>query len=178
MSLSNDLRGRLLFAAASLESGRELRDFLDTVEAYSVQHTTHFFNVPVDKDIDTAPIPGTPDAAAMAWFGAVHVERDLVIQAAHLHQVKDGTGGAHALELFHYDNSTLTWTLLATVSLSAGGGDFSTNPFTFVSESAKSVAGGAGMYLYLQATGLMTSASKPRGFVDVHWVASGPFAIS
>jgi hypothetical protein len=130
-------------------------------------HTyTEWFNTPVLKDTTIAPTPGTPDAEAMAHHGQINIPFNSYIGAIHLHQIKDGTSGSNVLEIYRWRDSVHT--LIASVTLASGGGDFSANNFTMVSTALRQLQ--AWDYLFLQATSVMGAAHRPAAFVDVHFV--------
>ena len=124
---------------------------------------TEWFNIPVINLAPVAPTPGTPDAAAMAYYGAINIPRASSLSAIHLHQIADGSGGTNTLEV--YRKRSGVWTKIADASLVFGGGEFGFTNFTFVSPALRRLV--RGDYLYLQATSLMSGSD--RGFVDVHF---------
>lgn len=155
-----------LLRATSGTSGDATFTDETTLPAYTAAYTyTEWFNLPIIPTVGTAGVPGTPDASAMSYLGAINVPVTCYINEVHLHQIKDGTGGSNVLELYRRRGGVMT--LIATVSLASGGGDFQTVGFTFVSEALKFVE--AGDYLFLQATSVMSAAGRAAGVVDVHF---------
>jgi hypothetical protein len=130
--------------------------------------SAEWFNLPLLPAIAVAGTPGTPDNAAMAWYGRINVPWAVKLSAIHLHLDVDGTGGSWDLEVYRYRPSDGTHTLIASVSLASGGGDNGFKAFTFVSDELQNLA--AGDYIRLQATAKMTGAATV-GFVDTHFHA-------
>lgn len=129
-------------------------------------HTfTEWFNTPVLKSTDVAPVPGTADAEAMGHHGQIQIPFAAYISFIHLHQLKDGQGGSNTLEVYRWRDSTHT--LIANITLASTGGDFSRNSFVMVSDAHRLLE--EGDYLFLQATAVMTAAGRPAGFVDIHF---------
>jgi len=129
--------------------------------------STQWWNYPVTKSVGVAPTPGTADADAMAEYGAIHTPYTCRISAIHLHQIKDGTSGTNTIEVYRRRSGVMT--LIASVSLASGAGDFGFASFTFVSEALRLVE--RCDYLYMQSTSVM--ATTGDGFVDVHFDACG-----
>lgn len=125
--------------------------------------STEWFNDAVNKDVALAPTPGTENAAAMSWYGRIHIPQSGWIDAIHFHLDVDGTSGQYDLEIFCLRSSVFT--KIATVTKASGGGDFGFANFTFVSEALKHLE--RGDYILLQATAKM--GGSPVGFVDIHF---------
>lgn len=132
---------------------------------HSISVQTEWFNEAVYKSAVLAT-PGIPDFEAMGPYGAINVSYTLPevkISVVHLHQTHDGNAGVTNLEL--YRKRSGVFSMLATVSLSAGNGDDWTENFVFANEEDKVLNGGD--YLYLQATSKMSG--NPMGYVDIHY---------
>lgn len=75
-----------------------------------------------------APTPGTPDPNALAVFGQVHIAQSKTIASINLHGIEDlGTGG---LTVEVYRRRAGVMTLLATLSLTGGSGDYAEDTAT------------------------------------------------
>jgi hypothetical protein len=141
--------------------GRRGRDGRDgTTEAARWAPFTRWF-VPIDPTGATvAPVPGTPDAAAMSFHTPIRIQVPTVLEAAHNHQTLQGIGGSTDYELFRRRSGVFA--LIATSSLAGGGADFALAAFAILDTSTLQ----DGDYLYLQLTSKQTGTS--RGAVDVH----------
>ncbi len=130
----------------------------------TVTHTpsTEWFNMPILKALGLAPVPGTPDADAMAELGQINIPFPSTLNVVHLHQGKDGASNTTNLEL--YRRRSGVFTQIGSVSLASGGGDFSTTNFMITDPSLQ-----AWDYLFCQATSVIQGGGKPAGFVDVHF---------
>ena len=128
--------------------------------------STAWLNLPLLPAIALAPVPGTHNNAAMAWYGRMNAPWDVRISSLHLHLDVDGTGGSWDLEVYRYRPSDDSHTLVATASLASGGGDNGFLEFTYVSEALRLLK--AGDYVRMQATAKMAGAGTV-GFVDMHF---------
>lgn len=100
-----------------------------------------------------APVPGTADAPAMAFFGQIGVPADIEIASVHAHcAVVPAAGTDLVLEVYRADNAIPgppTFTLIATLTqaLVPGGGTFRTATAVPTDGTVP-----AGSYLFVQAT--------------------------
>lgn len=111
-----------------------------------------------------APVAGTLDPEAAAFFGTMEVHRRARIQFLHVHQMVDGSGGTTTAEVYRRRSGVNT--LIATVSLAAGGGDHQRG-FSLPEDSGANLVQRQD-YLYCQLTAVQTGS--PLGLtVDVHF---------
>lgn len=108
-----------------------------------------------------APVPGTPDTDALAFFGTLNIYDRFMIDVMHIHQLVDGTAGTTSVDIFRRRDDVMT--LIGQIDLTFGGGDFSTG---FVVPTD-----GIGLlqrfdYLYLQPTAVQANGLGLT--VDVH----------
>ncbi len=120
------------------------------------------FDLPVLPLIAVAGVPGTPDPAAMGWLGSHGIEAATRIARAHIHQIKDGTGGSNDVELYRWRTGS-GFTLIGTISFVFGRGDFLNHDFAITDPNLE-----AGDRLYAQATALLTGPGT-AGTIDVHF---------
>lgn len=132
--------------------------------AKSENQTIHF-DIGNVGALGVAPTPGTPSATAMAVFGQLNVHKHQQIAAIHTHLIVDGSSGDLTIEV--YRRRSGSFTLLGTMTLTSGGGNF-----------ARAVAipsGGneflqPGDYLFCQATAGGLIANGGDGLtVDIHF---------
>ena len=109
-----------------------------------------------------APIPGTPDAAAMAVFGQLNIYTTMRVFVMHYHQIEDGSAGTSNFEI--YRRRSGVFTRLVVLTLAFGGGDFATAFATPVGDLAVL---NAGDYLFCQATSFQTNGDGIT--VDIHY---------
>lgn len=82
--------------------------------------------------VSLAPVPGTPDAQAMSFFGQLHAYDDLEIAVIHMHWIiVPAVGNPVTLEVYRADGAVPgppTFTLLATLTQNVvgGGAEFQT----------------------------------------------------
>lgn len=130
--------------------------------------TTHF-QVGGVGGISFAPTPGTPDAAAMAFFNQLRVDADADIAVMHLHSiVVPGTGNSLVVEIYEGTSPVPgppTFRLLGTITQANGGG----SPASFQTAAAvpSTPRVSQGSYLYCQA--LSGAAGFDGITVDVHF---------
>lgn len=123
---------------------------------------TIHFNVGNVGAPSLAPIPGTPNAAAMSVFGQLNIYENIRIFVCHYHQIDDGTGGTSTVEIYRRRSSTFTQ--LVTLSLPFGGGDFGT---AFAIPAGDLAVLQAGDYLFCQATAFQANGNGLT--VDIHF---------
>jgi hypothetical protein len=123
-----------------------------------LRDTIHF-NIRGPFPPTLAPVPGTPSAAAMAFWGTLNIATTRTIAFMHLHQMDDGAGNA-VVEVYRLRAGVFT--LLGNITLVQGTGDFAFA--TVVSADPLLLAGD---YLYAQA---ITAPVGGAGFtIDVHF---------
>ena len=129
----------------------------------TIPHTL-WFNEAVNKDITLAPTPGTLDAAASAWYGLANTVHSAKIDHVDYHLIQDDTSGTSDMEVYRLRKGVPT--LIATISVAAGVGDFTRHFFSFISEELRWVK--KGDYFAMQATAKM--GGSPVAFVDIHFL--------
>lgn len=164
----HDSRYRMLVEAADVLYGRS--------GGSPGGHTpeTHWFAFHITKEINVAPVPGTPDPLAMAELGAINVPEARTLDDIHFHLINDAGTGQFVFEVYRFRYlgppaaDPGNFTLIATCTVAAGAGDFSRQSFVFVSEALKELQ--AGDYIFLQATEKMGGAVNDTvGGIDAHF---------
>ncbi len=109
--------------------------------------------------------PGSPEANGMAFFGQLNIPKARTISVVHLHLIKNAGSGSLAVEV--YRRRAGAFTLLSTLTVVPGDGDFAT---------VASVPSGtlaeleAGDYLFCQPIAKDLVAAGANGLtVDVHF---------
>lgn len=123
--------------------------------------TLHFMTDVVKGGQTLAPTPGTADATAMAHFGALHISSDRRIESCDAHVISDGSSGTMALELYRLRDGVAE--MIGSISVPAGGGDFTKHAFTITDPILV-----RDDHLLLQPTSTM-SGSGQGTMVDVHF---------
>jgi hypothetical protein len=132
--------------------------------SYNISETVHF-NI---GNIGTpaAAAPGTPTAAALAFFGQINIHKFGWIQFVHLHLIEDGTAGALNLEVYRRRAGAMT--RIAQLGYIAPSADFVTITSVPSAADAKLEPGD---YLFCQAVTPFTLANGNGLTVDVHFGA-------
>jgi len=101
-----------------------------------------------------APVPGVPDVDSLAPFGQLNIERRAVVSYIELRQIVDGSAGITSVEIYRLRSGNMT--LIASLSILFGGGDFAVNRFTPLGDL--SILDG-GDYIFCQSTAIQTDAN-------------------
>lgn len=109
-----------------------------------------------------APVPGTPNAAAMATFGQLNIYFDARIEVIHYHQIEDGAAGTSTIEIYRLRSGTFT--LLGSMSLAFGGGNFGTAALVPAGDLRYLLGGD---YIFCQATAFQTNGDGVT--IDIHF---------
>ena len=109
---------------------------------------------------------GVPDVDAMAIFGQLNIHKNLTITALHQHLIVDGSSGTSTFEIYRRRDGVFT--LLGTLSIAQGGGDFG---FASVTPTDGLEFLLRGDYLFCQALALMSGADGLT--LDVHFDGLG-----
>lgn len=109
-----------------------------------------------------APTPGTPDPAALAYFGQAGIAKDTTIQVIHMHTIEAGTGVNLVLEIYRRRSAVMT--LIATLTLSGTVPEYNTLGAVPAGDLASVEAGD---YLFAQATAA-TFGGVDGLTIDIH----------
>lgn len=128
--------------------------------AFATQH----FNIGKMGAATVAASAGTPDVEALAVFGQLNVANQKTVQVIHLHGIDDKGSGSLTIEVFRRRDDVMT--LLGSLTLTGGSGDYSTASLTPAGSLATLEPGD---YLFAQLTAYTGSGGHDGITVDVHF---------
>lgn len=138
----------------------------DNLEA-EVTFPTQHFNIGKIGSPAVAATPGTPDPAAMAEWSQVGIANAQTISVIHLHGIEDKGAGSMTVEIYRWRDSVHT--LLGTITLTGGAGDFETQGMV---PAGALIHLQAGDYLMAQLTDYSGAGGYDGITCDCHFVAS------
>lgn len=137
-----------------------------TSTSYPYDETLHFNERRQVANVSLAPVPGTLDAAAMAFWGTINVYKTMTIAFSNIHQIVDGGSGSTDCEVWRRRGFAGPFTRIIDITLAAGGGGFNTGIGFPLSDDAGKLE--RGDYLYLQLTAKPTGPASEGLLIDVH----------
>lgn len=127
-------------------------------------NTIHFNVGEAFSSPAVAGTPGTPDPNALAVFGQLNISSNRLISVAHLHGIEDLGAGSMSVEIYRRRSGVMT--LLGTLVLAGGGGDYNLAALTPTSPNDLLLAGD---YLLAQLSAYSGGGGYDGITVDVHF---------